>query len=75
MKLPLYVKREVGRHIWVCDARRRVFMFLNDSPESMKVAGAVVAKFNGDWRYRWFGLQPFEYTREDWLWDRERPQT
>lgn len=69
MKLPVYVKKD-GPGLMLCDARKRVFVVMNDTPENNKALTGVAKRLNSDWRYRWCGLQPYLYDRNDWLCER-----
>lgn len=65
MKLPLHIHWDYyGKH-QVIDATGQIVLTLDN--KHRKFVAAVVRKFNRDWRYVLFGSQPYEYTREDWL--------
>ena len=69
MKLPL---RMIDHHtaILVVDAKQHVIMRLPSTPENRKAGRAVARKLNRSWTYVLFGNQPYEYTRGDWLEER-----
>lgn len=70
MKLPLYVHYDYFGKTLVCDADHHVVCRFENQQRCARFARAFVKKFNRDWRFRLFGLQPYVYTREDWLWER-----
>lgn len=72
MRLPLKLSRaDYGRDINVSDAEGKVVARFYGHDGAAKVALSFVRRFNQDWRYRWFGVQPYVFTREDYFYGRE----
>jgi hypothetical protein len=71
MKLPLRVSMDDAQHnaIIVVDADN-VIVSRGRYPEHREASHAMVRKFNRDWRWFLFGVQPYVYTREDWLFEK-----
>lgn len=70
MKLPLYLHHDHYGVTLVVDAEHKIVCRL--SAGNIKFGRAVVRKLNRNWRWRLFGAQPYVYTREDWLFERNR---
>lgn len=70
MKLPLCVHYDNFGKTLVADANHKVVYSETDAPEVRAFARDMVRKFNHDWRYRFFGQQPYEYTVQDWFFER-----
>lgn len=69
MRLPLRTVEHYTGTL-VVDAKGKILMRLSSSGADLKTARAIVRKLNRTWRYVLFGQQPYEYTREDWLFER-----
>lgn len=70
MRLPLKVHFDYYGRDQVIDADNRILVNIPYRPEDRKFVLAVVHKMNRDWRFRFFGRQPFVYTRDDWLYEK-----
>ena len=70
MKLPLYIHWEWNYHeSAIFDADKRLVGKVR-FPEDNAFAASLVHKMNRNWRYRFFGQQPYEYTAQDWFFER-----
>lgn len=67
MKLPLKVHYDHFGQTEVTDASHRILFSRKDSPEVRRFAHDMVRKMNSNWRWAWLGQQPYEYSRDEWL--------
>lgn len=72
MRLPLRMDCDNYATIRVVDAAHRIICSVADRHGDRQFAAAVVRKFNRDWRWVLFGAQPYEYSREDWLFEKSK---
>lgn len=70
MKLPLHVHRDRYGMVMIYDASSLVVFTQRETPYTVKFAYDLVRRMNKHWRWRFLRQQPYEYTREDWLFER-----
>ncbi len=71
MRLPLrLLKGTAPQSVVVADAKNEVVSRFPPTAAHEKAAAGLVRRLNSDWRYVLFGLQPYDYTREDWLFEK-----